>query len=87
LSVTNGILLDNVSVVQTYPPLKISFLKPGSQVFTWPFLNSPYRLQANGSLLTTNWVTLANVPVNVGTNNQITLTMSTNLQFYRLTLP
>lgn len=87
LSITNGILLDNVSVVQTYPPLKISFLKPGSQVFTWPFTNSPYRLQANGSLLTPNWVTLTNLPVNVGTNNQITLTMSTNLQFYRLTLP
>jgi hypothetical protein len=85
--VTNAILLDNVSVVQTYPPLKMAFSKPNSLVFNWQFTNSPYRLQANGSLNPTNWVTLPNVPVNVGTNNQITLTVSTNRLFYRLTLP
>jgi hypothetical protein len=87
IAVTNAILLDNISIVQTYPPLKMRFSKPGSLVFAWPFTNSPYRLQANGSLNTTNWVTLPNAPVNVATNNQITLTASTNRQFYRLTLP
>ena len=85
--VTNGILLDNVSLVQTYPPLKMSFSKPSSLIFNWQFTNSPYRLQANGSLNPTNWVTLSNVPVNMGTNNQISLTGATNQQFYRLTLP
>jgi hypothetical protein len=88
LPVTNGILLDNVSMVLAYPPLKATDPNPGSLVFTWPFINSPYRLQSNTNLLSTNWATLANVPVNVGTNNQITLTLPTNSAlFYQLTLP
>ena len=87
LAATNAILLDNVSMVQVYPPLKLSFSQPNSLVFSWPFTNSPYRLQANGSFNPTNWATLTNVPVNEGANNQVVLPVSTNLQFYRLTLP
>jgi len=87
LSVTNGILLDNVSVTLTAPPLTLSYSPPNSLHFTWPFTNSPYRLQSKASLTATNWVTLTNVPVNVSTNNQVALTASTNLQFFRLTLP
>ncbi|HUA67690.1 MAG TPA: hypothetical protein VMA13_04005 [Candidatus Saccharimonadales bacterium] len=34
LAVTNDILLDNVSMVLTYPPLKPVYSKPGSVVFT-----------------------------------------------------
>jgi len=85
---TNAILLDNISVVQTYPPLNFSLTRSNTLVFSWPFTNSPYRLQSNTALGTTNWVTLTNVLVNVGTNNQIALAMSTNkVAFYRLTLP
>ena len=91
LAVTNGILLDDVSMVLTYPPLKPVYAKPNSLVFTWPFTNSPsspYRLQSSSNLLSANWTTLTNVPVNVGTNNQVTLTIPTNSAlFYRLTLP
>ena len=87
LSVTNGILLDNVSVMLTAPPLTLSYSAPKSLHFTFPFTNSPYRLQSKTSLAATNWVTLTNVPVNVGTNNQIILTPATNMQFFRLTLP
>ena len=87
LAVTNGILLDNVSVTLAYPPLTLNFSRPSSLVFHWPYTNSPYRLQANASLLTTNWATLSNVPVNVGTNSQITLPAPATVQFYRLTLP
>jgi hypothetical protein len=88
LAVTNGILLDNVSMVLAYPPLTTAYSNPNSLVFTWPFTNSPYRLQSSTNLLSNNWTTLANVPVNVGTTNQITLTIPTNSAlFYRLTLP
>ncbi len=87
LSVTNGILLDNVSVTLTYPPLRLSHSPPNTLLFNWPFTNSPYRLQSKPSLSATNWVTLTNVPASVGTNNQIILSATTNLQFYRLTLP
>jgi hypothetical protein len=87
LAVTNGILLDNVSVTLAYPPLTLNFSHPSSLVFHWPYTNSPYRLQANAALLTTNWATLSNAPVNVGTNSQITLPAPATAQFYRLTLP
>jgi hypothetical protein len=87
IAATNSILLDNVSMVPVYPPLKLSFSQPNSLVFNWPYTNSPYRLQAIGSLNSTDWLTLTNVPVNVGTNSQIALTVSANPQFYRLTLP
>lgn len=87
LNATSAILLDNVSVVLAYPLLSLGFSRPNSLVFTWPFANSPYRLQSAGSLTNTQWVTLTNVPVNVGTNSQIVLPVSTNRQFFRLTLP
>jgi hypothetical protein len=92
INATNGtnavsaILLDNVSVVLTYPPLTLRS-SPNSMVFTWPFTNSPYRLQSAASVTGTPWVTLTNVPVNAGANNQIVLPVSTQMQFFRLTLP
>ena len=88
IAVTNGILLDNVSMVLAYPPMSVSYAGPNSLTFRWPFTNSPYRLQSATALGTNNWTTLTNLPVNVGTNNQIGLTVSTNgVLFYRLTLP
>jgi hypothetical protein len=88
IAATNAILLDNISMVQTYPPLSFSLTGSNILVFSWPFTNSPYRLQSSTSLGPTNWVTLTRVPVNVGTNNQIMLALPTNASaFYRLTLP
>ena len=86
LAVTNSILLDNISMTLAYPLLTINVPSPSSLVFRWPYTNSPYRLQANASLLASNWVTLSNAPVDVGTNSQITLLPAVT-QFYRLTLP
>ncbi len=84
---TNGILLDDVWVTLAYPPLNLSHSPPNQLMFRWPYTNSPYRLQANASLSTTNWVTLTNVPSNAGTNSQVMLPLSGGQQFYRLTLP
>lgn len=88
VAVTNGILLDNVSVVLTYPPLKLNYSRPNSLIFTWPSTNGPYRLASNPSLNSTNWTTLTNVPANVGADDRITITLPTNAAlFYRLTVP
>ena len=87
LAVTNSILLDNVSMTLAYPPLTLNVSPPSALVLRWPYTNSPYRLEASASLLASNWVTLSNAPVNVGTNNQVTLQAPTVMQFYRLTLP
>jgi hypothetical protein len=83
---TSAILLDNVSMTLTYPPLTCTF-SPPNLVFSWPFTNSPYRLSAEASLTSTNWVALTNVPVNVGANSRIVLPIRASQQFYRLTLP
>jgi hypothetical protein len=87
LSSTNGILLDNVWMSLTYPPLNLSRSASNQLVFRWPHTNSPYRLQAIVSLNSTNWATLTNVPSNAGTNSQVMLPISAGQQFYRLTLP
>jgi hypothetical protein len=87
MAATNAILLDNVSMTLTFPPLNLSYSPPNLLMFRWPFTNSPYRLQANASLNTPSWVTLTNVPVNAGTNSQIVLPALAGQQYYRLTLP
>jgi hypothetical protein len=87
LAASNAILLDNVSMTLTYPPLQLGLAPSNQLVLRWSYTNSPYRLQANASLATTNWVTLTNVPANSGTNSQIVLPMIAVQQFYRLTLP
>jgi len=89
ISATNAILLDNVSVVLAAPPLALAFARPNSVIFTWPYTNSPYRLQSTATLTNPHWVTLTNAPANAGTNNQIILPTSaaSNMQFFRLTLP
>jgi hypothetical protein len=87
IAATNAILLDNVSMTLAYPPLNLSLSASNSLVFRWSHTNSPYRLQANASLATTNWVTLTNLPVNAGSNSQIVLSAKASQQFYRLTLP
>lgn len=87
LAATNAILLDNVWMTLAYPPLTLGLSSSSQLVFRWPFTNSPYRLQANASLTTSNWVSLTNVPANTGTNSQVVLPMVAAQQFYRLTLP
>jgi hypothetical protein len=87
MAATNAILVDNVSMTLAYPPLSLSLSAPNILLFRWPFTNSPYRLQTNPLLITGNWVTLTNLPVNVGTNSQIVLPAHASQQFYKLTLP
>ncbi len=87
INAASAILLDNVSVVLACPPLTVRFSRPNSLVFTWPFTESPYRLQSAASLTSAPWVTLTNLPLKVGANNQIALPVSAKMQFFRLTLP
>jgi hypothetical protein len=87
VNAASAILLDNVSVVLTYPHLNLNLSPSNSLILSWPFTNSPYRIQAAASLTSTNWVTLTNVPANVGTNSQVVLPRSANMQLFRLTLP
>ena len=87
---TSSILLDNVTMTLAVPPgpqLNASLSPTNGLVFTWTSSTNGFVLQANASLDTTNWVTLTNAPVTVGSSNQIVLPAPISNLFYRLTLP
>jgi hypothetical protein len=87
---TSAILLDNVSMSLATPPapqLNLSLSPTNTLVFAWPSATNGYLLQANAALGTTNWVTLTNAPVTVGSSKQIVLPTQAGKLFYRLTLP
>jgi hypothetical protein len=87
---TSSILLDNVSMTLAVPPapaLNLILSPTNMLVFTWTDPTAGYLLQAKASLGATNWVTLTNVPVSVGSSNQIVLPAPSSNQFYRLMLP
>jgi hypothetical protein len=87
---TSAILLDNVSmtlVVPSPPQLRVKPAPTNMLAFTWTAPTNGYRLQANASPGTTNWTTLTNAPVAVGSSNQIVLPAPGSNLFYRLTLP
>ncbi len=73
--------------ISSAPQLSIKPAPTNTLLFTWIAPTNGYRLQANGSLNTTNWTTLTNAPMTVGTSNQIVLTVPASNVFYRLALP
>jgi hypothetical protein len=87
---SSSILLDNVSVTLAPPPapqLNLNVLPTSQLAFTWTSSTNGFLLQTNTSLATSNWVTLTNQPVTVGSNYQIVLPAPASNLFYRLTLP
>jgi hypothetical protein len=89
-SADSAILLDNVTmtlVVPSPPQLSVKPAPTNTLVFTWTAPTNGYRLQANGSLSTTNWTTLTNAPATAGSSNQIVLPVPASNVFYRLMLP
>ena len=82
----SSILLDDVSVtpVPAAPRLELSLSRTNTLVFSWTFPAGGYRLEANSSLGTTNWLTLTNAPETTGATNQIILPAPSRSQFYRL---
>ena len=86
----SAILLDNVSVTLAVPPapqLNLILSPAKTLEFSWVSLTNGYRLQANASLGTTNWMTLTNAPVTIGSSNRMVLPASASNVFYRLVLP
>ncbi len=87
---SSSILLDNVSMTLVVPPppqLNLSLSPTNKLVFTWAASTNGFVLQTNASLRTTNWATLTNKPVVVGSSNQVVLSPPVNDVFYRLILP
>jgi hypothetical protein len=66
------------------PPLRISTEGASALILSWPTPTPAFALQENADLRTTNWVTLTNTPIVVGSKNQITIMPSNANVFYRL---
>lgn len=84
----SSILLDNVSVTPAIPPaprLNLTLSPTNTLVFSWTSATNSYRLEANSSLSTTNWTTLTNAPLAIGSTNHIVLPRPASSLFYRLT--
>ncbi len=87
IDATSDILLDNVSmtpVVPLSPQLGVAMSAGNGLVFSWAATNGGFRLQASATLGSTNWVTLTNETVVVGTNSEVTLAAPSGTMFYRL---
>ncbi len=87
IDATSSILLDNVSMTLDDPQLNVNLSPTNTLLFTWTSWTNGFRLQANASPGSANWVTLTNSPVTTGSSNQIILPMPAISQYYRLTLP
>jgi len=90
IDATSSILLDNVALtpaVTPAPQLSLGLSPIGTLTFTWTTSTTGYVLQANASLASTNWVTLTNPPVTVGSSNRIVLSTPISNLFFRLSLP
>jgi len=69
------------------PRLTISLTATNTVLISWPSPYSGFALQQNSNLSTTNWVTLTNTPITIGSQNQVTMPPPTGNQFYRLMQP
>jgi len=59
----------------------------GNVLLSWPAAVGGYVLQQVGNVTSTNWLNATNAVSIVGQSNEVTVTVSTNQQYYRLVLP
>jgi hypothetical protein len=70
------------------PPAAMVMARFGTNlIITWPSPPTGFVLQQISSLGVTNWTTATNVPMLTNGQNQVILSPSTNIQFYRLKYP
>jgi hypothetical protein len=62
-------------------------LTNGSLALAWPLFPGDSVLQQNFNLITTNWTTVTNTPMNTNNQYQITLSLTPTNQFFRLIYP
>jgi hypothetical protein len=75
-----------VSVVQTpgAPLLAIYPTQTNAVFLVWPSPSTGYSLQENGDVNTTNWVGVAQTPIDNGTAKSVVVSPSSGRKFYRL---
>ena len=82
---SNTLASQTFEIALTSTPLAVQ--RAGTNVLlVWPSPPASFSVQQNTNLLTTNWVTLANVPGVTNGQNQVALPASDNI-FFRLKYP
>jgi hypothetical protein len=74
------------SVVQTpgAPLLAIYPTRTNAVILMWPSPSTGYALQQNGDVSTTNWVGVAQTPIDNGAVKSLVVSPSSGRRFYRL---
>ena len=70
--------------LQRLPRLSINLTPTNTLLFSWPVEVTSYALQQNSGFDPTNWTTLTNTPVVVGSQNEVTVSKPQEITFYRL---
>jgi len=77
-----------VSVVQTPGAPLLAISRLGSDVrLAWPSPSTGFVLQENSVIGTTNWLDVAQLPADDGTNKSVTISSPIGNRFYRLKSP
>jgi hypothetical protein len=70
--------------LQRLPSLSVSYTTTNTLQFSWPVEVTSYSLQQNRGFDAANWVTLTNLPVLVGAQNEVIIPKPQESAFYRL---
>jgi hypothetical protein len=84
---TTGFIAPFVFSSPEPPPfLRMQLTSTNTVVIAWPAPSTGFSLQQNSSLGTANWLSVTNIPVAIGRDNQVTLAPpSSGNTFFRLT--
>ena len=66
------------------PLLSVSLTTTNTVLVAWPYPSTGFNLQQNGVLGTTNWVSVTNSPVQVGSQLQVIVQPPSGNRFFRL---
>jgi hypothetical protein len=82
----NVLLIDNFSYFVVPPPLSICSSN-GNAIVSWAADTTPYVLEQNSDLNTTNWTIVTNLPSVSDGRAQVVVSMAAGMNFYRLRSP
>jgi hypothetical protein len=66
------------------PRLTISRTPTNTVLISWPYPSPGYALQQNGALFSTNWSSVTNQVMVVGSTNEVIIAPPVGTRFYRL---
>jgi hypothetical protein len=69
------------------PTLRIFATTTNTLIAAWPVTSASFRLQQNSNLASTNWLDVTNTAVVTNSQNQVILSPTSSLRFYRLRYP